>query len=484
MNGDPSNFYPCQSEPKPTMIRLSGSTDIDEGFDAIWRADFDRAVALLHNVDAPGCSTMRSRAYLRMGLAKRAVAEYEHSQTLRLHPREHAEMVLLAVGAYRLVGDTARSVELASDVERIATELKDPSFDLLCLTVDSVREMTRGNLAASKSAAERGLRLSEKIKNREPAFNYCFEVNHLRARLLESMGIHASLVGDHDAHERYLADAVLTSTYVRRRDVFAEVNLLSNLSTIIARYHAPRARDLVFARMNSIVWNDHLEYNRSYIKRCMRSSKEIFGFSESIENFGGRGYATLAARLGDSVDRLLGSHWADRAAFDAELTFAIELTDRVDWNDTPGEELSSLPLLAALAAARNVESAERIMEIYAREVQALCRSFVFYWDGRRPAIERFAEASIAKARGDFATALEKHERSKEFWSENGIGHRAALVGIERYTMSRDTADLAPAAAFLRAFPNTPFARRLGSAFERTTDAAPGGFPFLMQGVPA
>jgi hypothetical protein len=61
---------------------------------------------------------------------------------------------------------------------------------------------------------------------------------------------------------------------------------------------------------------------------------------------------------------------------------------------------------------------------------------------------------------------------------------AAFAGLERYTLGRDVADLQPAADFLRAFPNSAFARRLGRAFERTCDAAPSDFIYLDQGTAA
>jgi hypothetical protein len=466
------------------MIRLSGSSEINEGFEAVWRADFDRAVALLHNVDAPGCSTMRSRVYLRMNLPKRAVAEYERASHLRLHPRERAEMTLIGSGAYRAIGDAARADALWHEAERLGGELDDPLFDLIRICVSTVRDFTDGRLADSLATAKRGMALCERSGNRESPFTYLFEGNHLRARFLEVLAMHAALAGDHREHERLLIDAVLTGALVRRRDVFTEVHLLASLATYLTTYPAPRARELVHSRAKAIAWNDHLDYKRSYIKRGLRSNKDIFGSPEDVESFGGRGFPTLAWRVSDSVDRLLGSNWADRSAFDTELGFAMELAERVDWQETPGEEIASLPLLCALVAPRAVDVAEKLMAAYREKLKSLSGQFLYVWEGRRPALERFAEASIAKARGDFPLALEKYAQSQAYWTAREMRARAAFTGLERYTMSREAADLAPAVEFLNAFPTSAFARRLGSAFQRSASARPGEFLFLYQGTGA
>ncbi len=463
------------------MARLSGAAEVNEGFDAVWRADFDRAVALLHNVDAPGCSTMRSRVYLRMHLPKRAVAEFERMPVLKLHPRERAEMTLIGSGAYRAIGDAARADELWKSAERQALELEDPLFELVRLTVSTVRDFTEGKLEQSRKTAESGLMLSEACRNREVVLPYVFEANHLRARLLETLSMHAALAGNHIKQERLLVEAVFTSALVRRRDVFSEVNTLANLASMLVAYPGLRSRELVLSRADKIVWNDHLDHKRTYIKRGLRSNKEIFGFSEDLEAFGGRGYPTLAWRVGDIIDRLLNANWAERGAFDAELTFAMELAERVDWQGTPGEEIASLPFLCALVAPRTVADARRLMNVYYEKLKTLSGSFIYVWEGRRPALESFTEATIAKARGEYTTALAKYADSLRYWLAREMTAHSAFTGLERYTMSRDDADLVPAADFLRRYPTTSFARRLGRALQLTTDAKAGEFVFLNAG---
>jgi hypothetical protein len=466
------------------MMNLSRASDINEGFDAVWRADFDRAVALLHNVDAPGSATMRSRVYLRMGLANRAIAEYDRTVTQHLHPRERAEMTVIASVGYRAIGDFKRSNELWQSSERIARELEDPLFDLLRLTVTTVRDFSIGALDRSREAAERALLLADGLRDREARFAYLFDGNHLRARVLDILSMHAALDDDQQKRERLLTDAILTSALVRRRDVFMEVNLLANLATVLALYPAARSRELVLSRAKAIAWTDHLDTKRMAIKRGLRSNKELFGFSEEIEQFGGRGYPTLALRVCDSVDRLLHSNWADRSAFDTELAFAIELAQRVSWDETTGEEFQSLASLAALVATRTPAVARAFMDVYHRKAKSLSGQFLYAWDGRAIAVERFAEATIAKASGDYACALAKYAEARTFYQSREMRAHAAFAGLERYTLAQDSRDLEAAAEFLRAYPNSAFARRLGRAFERTPDAAPGDFIYLDQGAAA
>ena len=424
---------------------------------------------------------MRSRVYLRMGLAKRAISEFDRSKTLKLHPRERAEMTVIASSGYRALGDLSRSEELWHISERSARELGDPLLDLLRMTVTTIRDFSVGELARSKKSAERALVIANGLRDREARFVYLFEGNHLRARVLEVLSMHAALEGDHEARERLLLDAILSAAIVQRRDVFAEVNLLANLATFLTTNPAPRAREIVFSRAKAIAWTDHLDPKRTSIKRGLRCNKDLFGFSEEIENFGGRGYPTLSLRVCDSVDRMLHSNWADRSAFDAELAFAIELAQRVDWESTTDEDFTSLASLAAIVATRQPTVADAFMDVYRKSVRTLSGQFLYAWDVRSAAHEDFAVATIAKARGERDVALAKYAEALAVWGARGMRAHAAFTGLERYTLSGEVGDLEPAAEFLRAFPNSAFARRLGRAFERTPDAAPGEFIYLDQG---
>jgi hypothetical protein len=427
---------------------------------------------------------MRSRVYLRMGLANRAIFEFDRSMTQPLHPRERAEMAVLASVACRRVGDLARADELWQSSEALARELCDPLLDLLRLTVTTLRDFSIGELDRSREGAERALVLANTMRDREAQFCYLFDGNHLRARVLEVLSLHAALEGDHQERERLLTDAIFSSALVRRRDVFAEVDLLANLAAVLEAYPAARSRELVLSRANAIAWTDHLDAKRTSIKRGLRCNKDLFGFTEEIEHFGGRGYPTLALRVCDNVARLLHANWADRPAFDTELAFAIELAQRVDWQETTGEEFESLAWLAAVVATRQPEVASAFMETYRTKARTLSGEFLYAWDGRGRALENFAEATIAKARGDHAAALAKYAQAQAFYTARRMHAHAAFSGLERYTIGREARDLEPAADFLRAYPNSAFARRLGRAFERTSDAASGDFIYLDQGAAA
>ena len=162
----------------------------------------------------------------------------------------------------------------------------------------------------------------------------------------------------------------------------------------------------------------------------------------------------------------------------------MELTERVDWQATPGEEIVSLPFLGALVAPRDPGRGRDAFEHLSRESEDALRAIHLLWEGRRPALESFADATIAKARGNFEEALARYADSQKYWRGSEMIARAALTGLERFTMSRNDADLAPAADFLRRFPTTSFAKRLGKALERTATSSPGDFVFLNQGVSA
>lgn len=466
------------------VLNRSDDSLVADGLDAVWRADFDRAVAMLHNVDAPGCAALRGRVYVRIGHPERAIAEFERSRLQRLHPRESAELTLIAWVAYRAVGDHIRAKQLAREAQALRDAFQDPLFTLSVMHLLCVHDFIAGSLARSRATALEALRMADAYRNIEAPFPYLFEGNHIRSRLLEVLSAHAAIAGDFAEQERLLVDAVLSSALVRHRDVFGEVNFLANLGTFLSTYPGVRSRELVLSRAESVSWNDHLDAKRTYIKRGLRTNKDIFGSPHSLENFGGRSYPTLAWRVDDIVDRLMHANWASDASFDSELAFAIDLAGRVDWADTRGEEVVGLTSLSALIAPRSPEMATHFMDAYRAKAPTLSGLYVYVWDGRRPALESFADGSIAKARGDFVTALRKYEDARNFWIDRDVPARAAMAGIERFTISREAVDREPAVTFLRMFPNTGFARRLGRAFERSEAARPADFPFLDQGSAA
>jgi hypothetical protein len=455
-----------------------GYSITDEAFSAVWSADNDRALALLHNVDAPGCTAMRARVWFRVRRLERTIAEFDRREPGRYMAPEATALACTAAFAHAMLGNELQAQRALVAAKAAARRSNDPLLRLHCGYAGARVDYLLGNLARSRRALDDVSAEASGHSGAEVRTPYQLELNHLRARIFELEGRHRAFAGDYAGQEERLVSALLATELVRRRDRWFEAQLLASLSELLAAFPSQRSRQFVLSRSMRLSWTSHLDHAAQFVKRGLRNNRRLFGFDEPIDAIGGRSAPSLASRLGERVDALLVDEWNGGKPFLEELRFAVSIALDVDWAATAEHEATHLAWLAVLLTAVEPALSQRMCGRYLNRIAQVPATSTILREPRRQALEIFRDGCAAKACGDWQIAHERLGRALEFWRSRGFGWKASIAGVERFSVSREPSDLEPAAAFLAAFPDTSFSRRLARALELAPRSEPGAFAYL------
>jgi hypothetical protein len=421
---------------------------------------------------------MRARVWFRVKRFERTIAEFERREPSRYTAPEATALACTAAFAHAMLGNELQAQRALAAARAAARRSNDLLLRLHCGYAGARVDYLLGHLARSQRALVDVSADASGQTGAEARTPYQFELNHLRARIFELEGRHRALAGDYAGQEERLANALLAIELVRRRDRWFEANLLAGLSDLLAAFPSHRSRQLVLSRSVRFAWTSHLDHAALCVKRGLRNNRRLFGFDEPIEAIGGRSAPSLASRLGERVDALLVDDWSSGGAFLEELRFAVSIALDVDWTATADYEATHLARLAVLLTAIEPALSQKMFGRYLARIAQAAPTSTILREPRRQVLELFRDGCASKASGDWLVANERLARALDFWRSRGFNWMAGIAGVERFSISREPADLEPAAAFLSAFPNTSFSRRLARALERAPHSDPGTFAYL------
>ncbi len=461
------------------MVRPKADTALAEASAAVWNAENYRALGLLHKLDVPGAAALRARVYLRTGGLALAVREFEsHAARPGTEPAEAIALATSANFALCASGEFDRAhanLQWAASVVDVAS---DPLLRIERHYMAAVADFMRGDADAGEREAAAALELVDRFPYAEATGEFQWETNHLRARLLDLLGVRAMVRGDFKAQEELLVEALLHVRLVRNREYWLEASLLSNLAVLVKHFPWTRGKQMLVAHAAAIPWNSELELKRIYIKFGLRQHRRIFGDDTLSGGVLTDTAPSLAWRIISCVESLLCEEWIDAESFSAEISYARSLAERVDFDQTRGEEVSSLLYLAILVATEDRPAARELRARYAAKMATVSPAYVVVRAPVRSAQEAFADGCLAKADGAFAEAQTLLQRAADEWSQLGLVQWAAAAGLERYPISRDAGDLAAARSFVKQYPATDFGLRLKRALAASARCEAGDFIYV------
>ncbi len=461
------------------MVRPKAHGALGEAAAAVWNAENYRALGLLHKLDVPGAAALRSRVYVRTGRLALALREFESRAAL--DTTEPAEAIALATSANFALCATGDFDRAETIVRWAASLLGDGSDPLLRIErhhMAAVVKFMRGDTVGGDHEAAVALELVNRFPHAEARREYQWETNHLRARLLDLFGVQAMVRGDFKTQEERLVEALLQVRLVRNREYWFEASLLSNLAVLVKHFPWTRGKQMLVAHAAAIPWNPELELKRNYIKLGLRQHRRIFGDDTQSGGVLTDTAPSLAWRIYSCVESLLCEEWSDAEAFTSEIRYGRSLAERVDFEQTRGEEVSSLLSLAILVATEEPRAARDLRLRYAAKIATVSRAYVVVRAPVRVAEEAFADGCIAKGEREFSEALRRLGEAAHLWAQLGLVQWAAAAGLERYTISRDAADLAAARSFVKRYPATSFGQRLTRALEAAPRCETGDFIYV------
>jgi hypothetical protein len=430
-----------------------------EAFAAVWNSDNDRALALLHNVDAPGCAVMRARVWLRLERFDRVLSEYERRWLAAYQPAEATGLACCAAVAFAALGDASAAWDAHAAAEASAKRVSDPLLHLHVAFTVALLHLITGDVARSRHAIAMLAARADTLPHLEARTAYQWELPHLRARISQHLGRHYELEHDRVAGERCYMRALREAEGARNRDRYLEARLLALLAAVISETPADESRAYVVARAN-VPWSSHLDQSTTFVRHALDNNHRLFGSRAAVESKTTRGAPSLAARLDDRVNALLLEDWPDPVTFYAECRFAISLALDIDWSRTAEHEVFALARLSAVLAPFEYTLAKTVAQTYDARIEQLSPNCATRRNPTRPVHEMLRAACLAKAAGELEEAAAIFGRVAKESHERGVPWRAAIAGLERYAVTRDDRDLATARVFAKAYPASSFSRRL------------------------
>jgi hypothetical protein len=449
-----------------------------EAFAAVWAADDDRALALLHNGPWPGSAVLRARIYARKGLVERVLAEYREATAAGAEPDERADLATIAATVLAARGRRVEAILALHDADVLVRQCAgDAAFAAQYrLALGSV-ELSSGHLRDARDALAGTFALcaATELRGLPP---HRLELDHIRARAFEMRAQLHALTYDYSAQLDDLRSAIGAAKLARNRDRWHEAALLASLSGLIGTFPEAPARLLFNSLHGAMRWNSHLDEKRAIVRFNLARAAMLFDFGDTRDAPAGRSAPSLAARLAFDVERLLYDAWNDDAQYLRELEFASSLAASIAWEDVRGEEILGLATLALLLVPYDLDRALAVKALYDALLPELSREAQSFLEPRRVAFDDLVAACIAKAEGDPLRSLATLDDCVAFWTARGMPAWRAIAALERYPLTGDATDLEPARLFVREHPRSRFSRRLRGALAAVSRPGPPAFPYL------
>jgi hypothetical protein len=451
---------------------------ISEAFGAIWQADDYRALALLHNLDSPGCAIGRAVSSIRLGLYERALHECQRRNFGSYDVDEAVQLAAVAAQAWGCLGDidnAFKAVELSvrasrassRSLLRLYTQQNEALVALIVKEFGHSREVLGRKQAAGASGKTRSVML------------HSVDRDDVESRILELWAWHEAIAGNHEAQEALMLSAAERAA--DGPDKAVEANFLANLAIYTGTRPSGRAHKHLRGKLDSFPWTAHTDAARATISRELENSVRLFGATR----VGGRKRAvpSLPARLCELLDSLLYQGWSDRQQFLAESRFCVSIAFDSNWSGVVCE-ITSLLRVAVLIAPFDVALSKKMVDIFSAR-RKLVPAIVFGQHAfSHQALEEFVYGCLRKAEGKFDAAKRHFAEIHKFVPADGTNPYAAIAGVESYTMTQDAADLEVPTSFVRRFPASSFSLRLREALAIANNAAGPDFPYLgMYGIP-
>jgi hypothetical protein len=440
--------------------------------------NYHRALALLHNVEAPGCALMRARAWFRLGRHDRAAAECTRRDPSCYDAHEAIQLLELLAASLADQNEIARAYDILEAAKQLAACSGNPLLAAHAAKSEAIVAFVAEDFPGSRAALAYALEALAGLAYVKPQKDYHVEPIVLRAKLHDLEGWHHALRGDLAAQEECLLASVAGAADPRNPDRITEGRLLSNLASYVYRRPSLPGHAYLLARAATFPWSAHTDVVETRIRCALENSHRLFGYGQGPANIGGRSAPSLSLRLTDCVTALLLDTWQSRERFIEECRFSVSMAFEINAAENSGTEVLDILQLACTIAPFDVTLARRVRDMFAARRAAVSKFHLVMHAPSVAAQLHFADGCIAKAGGNLREAMEQFGASLESAPVGYGDYLGAIVGLERYSVTRRQPDLSRARAFVATFPKSAFTARLREALAGAEYCGPGDFPYL------
>lgn len=444
--------------PRPEVIIAASVTQLvprvapfEEARAAFYAADYDVCLSRLEGNTSLDAGLLATRTLLRLrrsGEADRLLQmlshDVEHYGTMRVRA-EHALLQAVALsqrdgGTADEVFHTARVLAIASCDQALVGEV----------------EMLYGVAAFGVGDLERAEKQMDRaVEESTDAVVNCW-VRQTRGAIAAVRGNLAAQL-DYESHN---LDIVCS---LPQQDVWLESWVLYNLSVLARELDRQDVGLRVRERAALLRWTPatalqefqtfrHLAYTAALAGDAITTFRYLRKSAEAAPSASWRMAVVLD---GAFFYRELG----ERTAMTERVDAAVELSTRIDWESSSGEERFALLELVELLAASDPVAARSYLATYSGVRRDIAPHLIYKLDARPRALESHRRGLVAAALGDFATAAPLLAEAIAFWESRGILWRAATASVDLALLTSDRADVARAARYAQRWPHAWFAKR-------------------------
>ena len=404
-----------------------------EGLAAYRAARLHLCLSKLHGLQSGGASTLRARAFLRLGDAESALSALTGPFDHDFKRNDRAEIALLQGAAYSHLGNAGQAGDFLRDAFVYSISSTNPALEAETEYYVGLTALGDDSLDEAIVACNRGLEIASNLRQTQKVEG-SIPLGHVIARIYTLLAVVASSDGRYRDATQHARLSLSTHDACPIHDVHVQAIALKNLAIAARDFDLSEDVRLLSQRVPALEWTQDLRDVEFTTVEALGWCSALRGDSvNALRLF--RRASTVASTIPEhvlvSVDRaLLAREFGHRAMVAEEIEHAVEVANGFDWGQASGDSRDALLFLAQAAAAIAPVDAREMVDRYTAIRNSMDITFAARLEPRARAEEAYTQGIVLRAEGRIAASKERLEVAFETWTSIGYEWRAARAALE------------------------------------------------------
>jgi len=422
-------------------------------------ARFRASVSELHGIESVAASTLRARAFLRLGDPEAALRAVRQSAEAN---RDRGELALLRAVAASRLGDVELAAASFQHARVYGISSANTALEAEVEFYLALDAFGRGDLDEARTLCQ----LSLEVGELPPLYGQSGGVvplAHVISRTQELCGLIEAADGRYRNQLTHAQAAIATLDGCRIRDVFQQTVAVRNLAILARDFDLEEDALAIAARADVLPWTDDVTRVKFITFEALGWSSAIRGdIVDALRRF--RTAASAASTTPEdilvSVNRAIVAREAGhRALLVEEVERALNIADYYNWETAPDDYQLYLLPLAQVAAAIAPARARNLLTKHSTIRNAMPATFAARNELRVRAEEAYSHGIVLRVEGREAASIERLRFAFETWDAIGYEWRAACAALELAELRAGDVFRLAVARDLRRRPDSLFSAR-------------------------
>ncbi|HEY0798156.1 MAG TPA: hypothetical protein VGD50_03345 [Candidatus Baltobacteraceae bacterium] len=373
-----------------------------------------------------------------------------------------AEYALVVAATHHFLGHAHQTDEFLCEARVYTYSTRSRALESELTVLEAMVAWARNDLRQATLSAELSLSIAP--------------TGHWRARALQMLGIVASARAKYKEQIDFYQRALQALDDDGDRCVWSRANLLVVLSYLARDLYRPELARFLSDYEQRVTWTAETEHLRFDLLRNVAWSHALAGDHMTCFRFLRQASAIAPSapwRILTFCDRsALAREMGERAFAIEELATAQSFAGECDWSKVRGDEREALLRLAETTASDNVAEAQRLLEIYRKDLPPLAATALGANDNWR-AVEDYAYGVVAVHARDYEGAVRRLTNAFRIWRSIDFVPRALEAAIRLAPLTGGEVFFEYARRHAGKFPGTWLARQAAELDKCTTKGSAG-----------